>query len=88
MPETRARRPAPGAAAALPPRYDPSEIESARYAEWRSRGYFHPPAGEGPPPYTIYRIEPSTVFGLPGMFGMDEFDPSELPRPTRWDFTT
>ena len=40
----------------------------------------------GPPPYTIFRIVPSRVFGLPGMLGMDEFDPSELPKPTRWDF--
>jgi hypothetical protein len=40
----------------------------------------------GPPPYTIYRIVPKTVFGLPGMLGMDNFDRSELPKPTRWDF--
>ena len=40
----------------------------------------------GPPPYTIFRIVPTKVFGLPGMLGMDQFDPSELPKPTRWDF--
>ena len=40
----------------------------------------------GAPPYTIFRIVPSTIFGLPGMQGMDQFEPSELPRPTRWDF--
>jgi hypothetical protein len=40
----------------------------------------------GPPPYTIYRITPSRVYGLPGMFGMDEFDQGDLPKPTRWDF--
>jgi hypothetical protein len=40
----------------------------------------------GPPPYTIFRIVQSKVFGLPGMFGMEQFDQSELPRPTRWDF--
>lgn len=40
----------------------------------------------GPPPYTIYRIVPSRVFGLPGMLGMEQFDPADLPRPTRWDF--
>ena len=40
----------------------------------------------GPPPYTIYRIVPSKVIGLPGMLGMEQFDPSELPRPTGWDF--
>jgi hypothetical protein len=40
----------------------------------------------GPPPYTIFRVVPSKVFGLPGMYGMEQFDPSELPRPTRWEF--
>jgi hypothetical protein len=40
----------------------------------------------GPPPYTIFRIVPSKVFGLPGMTGMDQFDPSDLPKATRWDF--
>ncbi len=40
----------------------------------------------GPPPFTIYRIVPKKMFGLPGMFGMFEFDPSELPKPTRWEF--
>jgi hypothetical protein len=40
----------------------------------------------GPPPYTIFRITPSRVFGLPGMFGMGNFDEDELPKPTRWDF--
>ena len=40
----------------------------------------------GPPPYTIFRIGPSRVFGLPGMIGMEQFDPADLPKPTRWDF--
>jgi nitroimidazol reductase NimA-like FMN-containing flavoprotein (pyridoxamine 5'-phosphate oxidase superfamily) len=40
----------------------------------------------GPPPYAVFRVTPSRIFGLPGMFGMEQFDPSELPRPTRWDF--
>ena len=40
----------------------------------------------GPPPYRIFRIESSTAFALPGMIGMDQFDPGELPKPTRWDF--
>jgi hypothetical protein len=40
----------------------------------------------GPPPYAIFRITPSAIFGLPGMLGMEQFDPDELPRPTRWDF--
>jgi hypothetical protein len=41
----------------------------------------------GPPPYTIFRIVPSKVFGLPGMTGMDQFDPADLPKPTRWEFS-
>jgi hypothetical protein len=40
----------------------------------------------GPPPYRIYRIVPSKVFGLPGMQGMDQFQPDELPKPTRFVF--
>ena len=40
----------------------------------------------GPPPYTIYRLVTTKAFGLPGMHGMDQFDRSELPRPTRWEF--
>ena len=40
----------------------------------------------GPPPYTIFRIVPTKAFGLPGMLGMDKFDPDELPKATRWDF--
>jgi hypothetical protein len=40
----------------------------------------------GPPPYSIYRMVPSTAFGLPGMFGMEQFDPADLPKPTRWEF--
>ena len=41
----------------------------------------------GPPPYTIFRIVPSRVFGLPGMTGMEQYDPADLPKPTRWDFS-
>ena len=40
----------------------------------------------GPPPYTIFRFVPSKAFGLPGMYGMDQFEQSDLPKPTRWDF--
>ena len=40
----------------------------------------------GPRPYTIFRIVPTRVFGLPGMTGMDQFDPADLPKATRWDF--
>ncbi|MGH7570520.1 MAG: valine--tRNA ligase [Gemmatimonadota bacterium] len=50
-------------ASALPKRYDPSELEGGWYAIWRERGYFHPPAGEGPEPYTIV-IPPPNVTGV------------------------
>jgi nitroimidazol reductase NimA-like FMN-containing flavoprotein (pyridoxamine 5'-phosphate oxidase superfamily) len=40
----------------------------------------------GPPPYSIYRMVPSKAFGLPGMFGMEQSDQADLPKPTRWDF--
>lgn len=39
----------------------------------------------GPPPYAVFKVTPTTVFGLPGTTGMDQFSPDELPRPTRWD---
>jgi hypothetical protein len=47
----------------------------------------HGPHGPtaGPPPYAIYRLEATTIFGLPGMFGMFEAG-AQLPAPTRWDF--
>jgi valyl-tRNA synthetase len=48
---------------ALPKRYDPSTLETPRYAEWRQRGYFHPSAGDGPEPYTIV-IPPPNVTGV------------------------
>ena len=38
----------------------------------------------GPPPYAIYRLEPTKVFGLPGMHGM--FDDDRHHEPTRWTF--
>ncbi len=40
----------------------------------------------GPPPYSIYRMVPSKAFGLPGMSGMEQYDPGDLPKPTRWTF--
>jgi valyl-tRNA synthetase len=49
--------------AALPKRYDPSDLEAGWYAVWRERGYFHPPAGEGREPYTIV-IPPPNVTGV------------------------
>jgi nitroimidazol reductase NimA-like FMN-containing flavoprotein (pyridoxamine 5'-phosphate oxidase superfamily) len=39
----------------------------------------------GPPPYAMFQVTPTTIFGLPGVTGMDQFDPADLPRPTRWD---
>ena len=38
----------------------------------------------GAPPYAIYRLEPTRVFGLPGMHGM--FDDDRRHEPTRWTF--
>jgi valyl-tRNA synthetase len=49
--------------AALPPRYDPRDLEGRWYAVWEERGYFHPPAGDGPEPYTIV-IPPPNVTGV------------------------
>jgi hypothetical protein len=56
------------------------EVEGTRLSGPRA------PTAGWPPPYTIYRIVPKRVFALPGMVGMDQFDPSELPKPTRYDF--
>jgi hypothetical protein len=40
----------------------------------------------GPSPYRIFRVEPTKGFGLPGTYGMDQFQQDELPKPTRWEF--
>ena len=40
----------------------------------------------GPPPYAIYRLEPTKVFALPGMHGMFETDQAH--KPTRWTFAS
>lgn len=40
----------------------------------------------GPPPYAVFRLVPSVVFGMPGTLGMEQLDPADLPRPTRWQF--
>jgi len=49
-------------------------------------GHVYGPHGPtaGPPPYAIYRLEPTKVYGLPGMFGMFESD--QHLKPTRWTF--
>lgn len=41
----------------------------------------------GPPPYRIFRMVPSRAFGLPGTYGMDQFEQEDLPKPTRWEFS-
>jgi Pyridoxamine 5'-phosphate oxidase len=41
----------------------------------------------GPPPYAVWEVRPSSVIGLPGMIGMEQFKPEDLPRPTRWDIS-
>jgi nitroimidazol reductase NimA-like FMN-containing flavoprotein (pyridoxamine 5'-phosphate oxidase superfamily) len=56
----------------------PPEVHGSRVA-----GPNAPTAG--PAPYAVFRITPTTVFGLPGLTGMDQSNPAELPRPTRWD---
>ena len=38
----------------------------------------------GPPPYAIYRLEATKVFGFPGMHGM--FDDDRPHAATRWEF--
>ncbi|HJP89553.1 MAG TPA: pyridoxamine 5'-phosphate oxidase family protein [Candidatus Limnocylindrales bacterium] len=38
----------------------------------------------GPPPYAIYRLDPTKVFGFPGMHGM--FDDDRHHDATRWEF--
>ena len=75
-----------------------TDDDAVRHAAeaFREKGWALEPKGDkvdgpnaptaGPPPYTIFRIVPSRVFGLPGMTGMEQFDPAELPKPTRWDF--
>ena len=41
----------------------------------------------GPPPYALYGVRPATVFGLPGIAGMDGTGtPKESMNPTRWRF--
>ena len=36
----------------------------------------------GPPPYTVYKVKPDTVFGLPGLAGMQRGSIT----PTKWRF--
>jgi hypothetical protein len=41
----------------------------------------------GPPPYRIFRVEPTSAFGFPGTYGMEQFEQEQLPKPTRWTFS-
>jgi hypothetical protein len=70
------------------PNIPTAELESfARAEEAKGDKVYGPNAPTaGSPPYTIFRIVPSRAYGLPGMFGMEQFDQADLPRPTRWDF--
>ncbi len=42
----------------------------------------------GPPPYAVFELAPTTVYGLPGVTGTDEQGQSttEPVAPTRWRF--
>ena len=42
----------------------------------------------GPPPYRIFRMVPSKAFGLPGTYGMEKAEQEDLPKPTRWEFSS
>lgn len=54
--------------------------------EIRDGGVFGPNAPTaGAPPYAIFRLTPRTIFGLPGIAGMEQ---EERPfSPTRWGFS-
>jgi hypothetical protein len=40
----------------------------------------------GPPPYTAFKVSPTTVYGLPGLEGMDKAESVGSIHPTRWRF--
>ena len=41
----------------------------------------------GPPPYAVYALTPTTIFGIPGVAGMEEgIGPADAFNPTRWRF--
>ena len=55
--------------------------------EIRGDSVFGPNApSAGPPPYGVFRLVPSVVFGLPGMYGMDAEGGKKPIAPTRWTF--
>jgi Pyridoxamine 5'-phosphate oxidase len=57
--------------------------------EVRDRAVFGPSAPTaGPPPYAVFELTPTTVFGLPGVTGTDEEGGFERSlTPTRWRFS-
>jgi hypothetical protein len=55
--------------------------------EIRHGGVFGPSAPTaGAPPYTFFRLTPRTIFGLPGIAGMDQEEGPRPVSPTRWEF--
>jgi hypothetical protein len=56
--------------------------------EVRDGGVFGPNAPTaGPPPYAVYALMPTTVFGLPGIAGTEEgVGSAGAFSPTRWRF--
>jgi len=40
----------------------------------------------GPRPYAVFEVKPSTVYGLPGLAGMEETTSEGPFIPTRWRF--
>ena len=56
--------------------------------EVRDGGVFGPNAPTaGPPPYAVYELTPTTVFGLPGIAGTEEgVGSAGAFSPTRWQF--
>lgn len=54
----------------------------------RDGGLFGPNAPTaGPPPYAVFGVTPTTVFGLPGTAGMEDGKEAKDPiSPTRWRF--
>ena len=56
--------PSPQPALELPPRYDPSGLESRLYAAWVASGAFHPVAREADRPYVIVIPPPNVTAAL------------------------
>ena len=52
-------------------------------ADGRAAGPNAPTAG--PSPYAVFRLGRPPCSARRGAIGMEQFEPDELPRPTRWD---